>query len=126
MDFYVGAADLSAQCTQADSLGSPSVERFRRNYQPGEILAKLHQVGSLVGQGFLVSEAVQQIGVSWSTYYRWRASQKIAKPDKKAETVTDHSHAMQHLEEENTRLRWALADLMLEKQELRISLLRRV
>ncbi len=37
-------------------------------------MGKLRQIGMLVGQGMLVTEAIQNVGISASTYYLWRAN----------------------------------------------------
>jgi transposase-like protein len=44
----------------------------KRRYTPEEIVAKLRQVDVLLGQGKTVGEAVKTIGVTETTYHRWR------------------------------------------------------
>jgi transposase-like protein len=44
----------------------------RKRYKPEEIVAKLRQVDVLLSQGQSTAEAVRQIGVTETTYFRWR------------------------------------------------------
>jgi putative transposase len=79
--------------------------------QAGEIVAKLRQVEVLTGQGKSVVDAVRTIGVTEATYYRWRAEYGGLK--------LDQVKRLKVLEQENGRLRWAVADLTLEKLVLK-------
>lgn len=90
-----------------------------RHYKPEEIVKRLHQVGILVGQGCLVTEAIREIGVTSATYYRWRANHYGSKADSYQKSDTNKRTRLEQLEMENIRLRWAIADLTLEKQKLR-------
>ena len=89
----------------------------KRQHTPEEIAAKLRQVGVLVGQGMLVTDAVRRVRVSDSTYYRWCADGRVraepGRPD------PDQMQRLRRLEVENTRLRRAVADLVIEKQALK-------
>ena len=86
-------------------------------HTPEAIAAKLRQVGALVGQGLLVTEAVRRVGVSDSTYYRWRAARQAhveqGGPD------PDQEQRLRRLEVESTRLRRAVTELTIEKQGLK-------
>jgi transposase-like protein len=75
------------------------------------IVAKLRQVEVLVGQGKPVAEGVRAIGVTEATYYRWRAEYGGLK--------LDQVKRLKVLEQENGRLRRAVADLTLEKLVLK-------
>ena len=89
----------------------------RGKYGPEEVTAKLRQVGMLVSRGMLVTKAIRRIGVSDSTYYRWRADRQ-----EQAQRISPDPGQVQRLhqlEVENKRLRWALADVMLERQVLK-------
>ncbi len=44
-----------------------------KHRKPEEIVGKLRHVEVLVGQGKPVAEAIRAIGVTETTYYRWRA-----------------------------------------------------
>ena len=74
---------------------------------PEQIVAKLRQVEVLTGQGRSVADAVRAIGVTESTYYRWRSEYGGLK--------LDQVKRLKQLEAENARLRKAVADLTLEK-----------
>ena len=82
-----------------------------KHHKPEEIVAKLRQVEVLVGQGKPVADAVRSIGVTEATYYRWRSEFGGLKLDQVKRLKT--------LEQENGRLRQAVADLTLEKLVLK-------
>ena len=82
-----------------------------KHHKPEEIVAKLRQVEVLVGQGKPVTEAVRAIGVTEATYYRWRSEFGGLK--------LDQVKRLKLLEQENDRLRRAVADLTLEKLVLK-------
>jgi transposase-like protein len=74
---------------------------------PEEIVGKLRQVEVLTSQGKLVADALRSIGVTEATYYRWRSEYGGLK--------LDQVKRLKLLEQENTRLKRAVADLTLEK-----------
>ena len=78
-----------------------------KRHKPEEIVAKLRQVDVLTSQGRSVAEAVQPIGVTEVTYYRWRQEYGGLK--------SDQVKRLKELETENARLRKAVSDLTLEK-----------
>ena len=82
-----------------------------KHHKPEEIVAKLRQVEVLVGQGKPVTDAVRSIGVTEATYYRWRSEFGGLK--------LDQVKRLKVLEQENGRLRQAVADLTLEKLVLK-------
>ena len=79
----------------------------RKHHKPEEIVAKLRQVDVLVSQGQNIADAIRQIGVSEVTYYRWRQEYGGLK--------ADQVKRLKELEQENSRLRRAVSDLMLDK-----------
>ena len=79
----------------------------RRTYKPEEIVAKLRQVDVLLAQGKALGEAVKTIGVTDTTYHRWRNEFGGLK--------LDQVKRLKELETENTRLRRAVSDLTLDK-----------
>ena len=83
----------------------------RKHHKPEEIVTKLRQVEVMTGQGKAVIEAVRAIGVTESTYYRWRAEYGGLK--------LDQVRRLKLLDQENGRLRRAMADLTLEKLVLK-------
>jgi putative transposase len=82
----------------------------KRRYTPEEIVAKLRQVDVLLGQGKTVGEAVKTIGVTETTYHRWRNEYGGLK--------LDRVKRLKELESENSRLRRAVSDLTLDKMIL--------
>jgi transposase-like protein len=83
----------------------------RSIYKPEEIIAKLRQVEVLTSQGKSAVDAIRSIGVTDTTYYRWRQEYGGLK--------VDQLKRMKELEAENTRLRRAVSDLTLEKLVLK-------
>jgi putative transposase len=83
----------------------------RKRSTPEEIVSKLRQVEVLAAQGKPVVEAVRAIGVTEPTYYRWRSEYGGLK--------LDQVKRLKLLEQENGRLRKAVADLTLEKLVLK-------
>ena len=79
----------------------------RKRHKPEEIVAKLRQVEVLAAQGKTVAESARAIGVTEAAHYRWRSEYgglKLAQVKR-----------LKLLEQENGRLRKAVADLTLEK-----------
>ena len=83
----------------------------RKHHKPEEIVARLRQVEVLLAQGKTTTEAVRTLGVTEQTYYRWRAEYGGLK--------LDQVKRLKLLEQENGRLRKAVADLTLEKLVLK-------
>ena len=79
----------------------------RKRYTPEEIVAKLRQVDVLVAQGQSIDAAARSIGVTQTTYHRWRREFGGLK--------LDQVKRLKELEAENQRLRKAVADLTLDK-----------
>ncbi len=79
----------------------------RKHHKPDEIVAKLRQVEVLLAQGKTATEAVRTLWLTEPTYCRWRAEYGGLK--------LDQVKRLQLLEQENCRLRKAVADLTLEK-----------
>jgi len=82
----------------------------KKRYSPEEIVARMRQVDVLVGQGKPVGEAVKTIGVTETTYHRWRREYGGLK--------LDQVKRLKELETENSRLRRAVSDLTLDKMIL--------
>ena len=83
----------------------------RKQHKPEEIVAKLRQVEVLAAQGKTVAEGARAIGVREATYYRWRSEY--------GGLELDQVKRLKQLEQENGRLRKAVADLTLEKLVLK-------
>ena len=94
----------------------PEGER-KQQHTAEEIAAKLRHVGALVGKGVLLTEAIRRIGVAQSTYYRWRTNHHT--PEEQSGPDPEQAQRLRGLEVENTRLRQAVAELIIEKQALK-------
>ena len=81
---------------------------LKKRHSTEEIIGKLREVEVAVGRGGSLVEAVRSIGVTEQTYYRWRREYGGLK--------MDQAKRLKELERENTRLRKAVADLILDKQ----------
>jgi transposase-like protein len=79
----------------------------KKKHKPEEIVAKLRQADVLISQGQDIADVTRQIGVSEVTYYRWRQEYGGLK--------TEQVKRLKELETENSRLRKAVSDLMLDK-----------
>jgi putative transposase len=79
----------------------------RKHHKPEEIVGKLRQIEVLVAQGKSAAEAARAIGVTEATYYRWRSECGGLR--------LEQVKRLRLLEQENGRLRKAVADLTLEK-----------
>src|SRR5919199_6555201 len=78
-----------------------------KRYTPEQIVAKLRQVDVAVAQGQSIAQAVKAIGVTETTFYRWRSEYGGLR--------LDQVKRLKELETENMRLRKAVSDLTLDK-----------
>jgi putative transposase len=83
----------------------------RKRFRPEEIIAGLREADVLLGQGKKVAEVIKTLGVSEVTYYRWRQEY--------GGMSVSQARRLKELEQENARLRRAVADLALDKQILK-------
>jgi len=83
----------------------------RKRRTPEQIINRLREVEVALAQGRTVGEAVRQIGVTEQTYYRWRKEY--------GGLSVDQARRLRVLEQENSRLRRAVADLTLDNQILK-------
>jgi lipoprotein-anchoring transpeptidase ErfK/SrfK len=74
----------------ARSYGPPSSDTARKRHKPEDVTEKLQQVDLLVAQGQGIVDAIRQVGISESRYYRWRQEREALKRDevKEPEHVT--------------------------------------
>ena len=79
----------------------------RKQYSVELIINHLREAEVLLAQGQTVSEICRRIGVSEQSYYRWRREYGGLK--------VDQARRLKELEQENTRLKRAVADLTLDK-----------
>lgn len=79
----------------------------RRRYSVEQIINHLREAEVLLTQGQTVGEICRRIGVSEQSYYRWRREYGGLK--------VDQARRLKELEQENIRLKRAVADLTLDK-----------
>ena len=75
---------------------------MKKRYTGTQIVAKLREADTLVGQGKTVPEVCREIEVSQQTYYRWRQKYGGMSPEMVKE--------LRGLQKENARLRKVVAD----------------
>ena len=79
----------------------------RKRFSAEQIINHLREAEVLLAQGKTVGEICRRIGVSEQSYYRWRREYGGLK--------VDQARRLKELEQENTRLKRAVADLTLDK-----------
>ena len=79
----------------------------RKRFSVEQIINHLREAEVLLAQGKTVGEIYRHIGVSEQSYYRWRREYGGLK--------VDQARRLKDLEQENTRLKRAVADLTLDK-----------
>ena len=82
----------------------------KRKHSVEQIISQLREAEVELAQGRSVAEVCRSLGVPEQTYYRWRKEYGGLK--------MDQAKRLKVLEQENTRLRRAVADLTLDKQIL--------
>jgi putative transposase len=83
----------------------------RKRYSVEQIINHLREAEVRLAQGETVGAICRGIGVSEQSYYRWRREYGGLK--------VDQARRLKELEQENTRLKRAVADLTLEKLVLK-------
>ena len=79
----------------------------QKRHSAEEIVAKLRQADVLLAQGQTGADVARVLGVTETTYYRWRTEFGGLKGDQ--------VKRLKELEQENARLRKAVAELTLDK-----------
>ncbi len=79
----------------------------RKRYTVEQIIHHLREADVLQSQGQTVIEVCRRLGVSEQTYYRWRKEYGGLK--------VEQARRLKELEQENARLKRAVADLTLDK-----------
>jgi putative transposase len=87
---------------------------MKKGYSSEEIIRKLRQAEVLLHDGKVVTEAFRELGITDSTYYKWRKEYGGMK--------MGQAKWLKELERENGRLRRVVADLTLDKLILQMSL----
>jgi len=84
---------------------------MKKRYTGPQIVAKLRQADTLLGQGKTVPEVCREIEVSQQTYYRWRQKYGGMSPEMVKE--------LRELRKENVRFRKVIADQALDNAILK-------
>ena len=79
----------------------------KKRYSVEQIINHLRAADVLLAQGQTVGEICRRIGVSEQSYYRWRREYGGLK--------VEQARRLKELEQENTRLKRAVAELTLDK-----------
>jgi putative transposase len=79
----------------------------KKGFSGEEIIRRLRQAEVLLHEGKSVVEACRELGVTDSTYYKWRREYGGLK--------MDQARRLKDLERENVRLKRVVADLTLDK-----------
>ncbi len=79
-----------------------------RKYQPEQMVTLLRKVEVEIAKGKTTPQACREAQITEQTYYRWRKEYSGLK--------MDQAQRLKILEQENARLRRAVADLTLDKQ----------
>ena len=82
----------------------------RKRHTPEQIIAKLREGDAMLAIGKTIGQVVQHLGISEQTYHRWRNQYGGMK--------ASDARRLKELEQENTRLKRAVAELTLDKQIL--------
>src|SRR3954449_10453772 len=96
-----------------DSLSGPTRARrptMRTRHKPEQVIIKLRQAEAELAQGTSVGQVCQQLGISETTFNRWRLQYGGMK--------ADEAKRLKELEGENARLKKLVAELSLDKQML--------
>ena len=86
----------------------------RKQFSTEKIIGLLREAEVALAQGMKVGEICRSLGVSEQSYYRWRREYGGLK--------VSQAKRMKELEQENSRLKKAVADLTLDKLVLREAL----
>ena len=82
-----------------------------KKYSPEQIVAKLREAEVLLAKGMALAEVCRQLEVTDVTYYRWRKECGGLR--------VDQAKRLKELEQENSRLKKVVADLILDKAILK-------
>ena len=83
----------------------------RQRHTAEQIVAKLREADDLLGKGMPLEEVMRQLGISDATYYKWRKEYRGLR--------VDQAKRLKELEQENSRLKKAVADLTLDNMILK-------
>jgi putative transposase len=83
----------------------------KKAFTPEQIINKLREAEILLSQGDTIAIVSKKIGVSEFTYYRWRKEYGGLR--------VDQAQRLKGLEQENSRLKRVVADLVLDNAILK-------
>ena len=79
----------------------------RKRYTPEQIIGKLREAEVALAQGQTAIQVCRSLGIAEQTFYRWRREYGGLK--------VEQARRLKALEQENARLKRAVADLTLDK-----------
>jgi putative transposase len=79
----------------------------RKRYTPEQIIGKLREAEVGLAQGQTAAQVCRSLGIAEQTFYRWRREYGGLK--------VEQARRLKALEQENARLKRAVADLTLDK-----------
>jgi len=83
----------------------------RKKHTAEEIITKLREADVLLARNQSMAEVCRQLGISDQTYYKWRKEY--------GGMHVDQAKRLKQLEQENSRLRRAIADLTIDNAILK-------
>lgn len=83
----------------------------RKRHTPEQIIARLRESEGLLASGQTIAQVCQKLSISDQTFFRWRSEYGGMK--------TPGVKRLKELEDENRRLKKAVADLTLDNQILK-------
>jgi transposase-like protein len=83
----------------------------KKRYTPEQIVSMLREAEVLLSKGQSIADACRGLGVTEQTYYRWRKEYGGLR--------VDQAKRLKELEQENSRLKKVVADLILDKAILK-------
>jgi putative transposase len=86
----------------------------RKRHTPEQIISKLRVAEAELNAGQTIGQVCQKLGISEQTFHRWRNQYGGMK--------SEAARRLKELEQENLRLKKALADVALDKQILKEAL----
>lgn len=86
----------------------------RKRHTPEQIISKLREAEAALNAGQTIGQVCQRLGVSEQTFHRWRNQYGGMK--------SQAARRLKELEQENLRLKKALADVALDNQILKEAL----
>jgi len=83
----------------------------KKRHSAEEIVTKLREADVLMAKGQTINEACRQLQISDQTYYKWRKEY--------GGLQVDQAKRLKELEQENSRLRKVVADLVMDNTILK-------